>query len=58
MKLNGLFVTSKVCRTRMINNVLFECKVKKPNPMYCEYSVSLGNGFVCKHQDRIEFVRD
>ena len=56
MKLNVLFSTSKVCRTRMINEVLFECKVKKPNSKYCEYSVSLGNGFACKHQDRVGFV--
>ena len=58
IKLDELFSTSKVCRTRMINKVLFECKVKKPNPMYCEYSLSLGNGFTCKHQDRIKFARE
>jgi hypothetical protein len=57
-KLDELFNTSKVCRTRMINKVLFECKVKKPNPEYCEYSFSLGNGFTCIHQDRIKFARE
>jgi hypothetical protein len=57
MKLNGLFSPLRVCSTRMVNEALFECKVKKPNPKYCEYSVSFGNGFVCRHQARYGFVR-
>ena len=55
-KLHGLFSDSKVCSTRKINDQFFECKVKKPNPRYCEFSLSLGDGFICKHQDRTGFV--
>ena len=49
--------TSKVCSTRMINDRFFECKVKRPNPNYCQHSLSSGEGFICNHQDRARFVR-
>ncbi len=52
---SDLFNSPKTCSTRMISEGLFECKVKKPRPEYCEYSLSMGNGFVCKHQDRMKF---
>lgn len=55
-KLNDLFNTPKHCSTRMISEGLFECRVKKPRPHYCEYSLSFGNGFVCKHEDRMKFT--
>jgi hypothetical protein len=57
MELHGLFSTSKVCRTRMISDQFFECRVKKPNPRYCEYSLALGDGFICRHHDRTGFVK-
>jgi hypothetical protein len=59
MKLSDLFSTfgiSRICRTRMISDQFFECKVKKPNPKFCEYSMSLGGGFICKHPDRSGFT--
>ncbi len=55
-KISELFVTAQSCSTRMIGNQLFECKVKKPNPKYCEYSLSMGGGFICKHPDRSGFT--
>jgi len=56
MKFSGLFTGAKICYTRMIDDQMFECKVKKPNPQYCEHSLSMGNGFVCKHPDRRNFA--
>ena len=50
-----LWSIRKVCRTRMIGNEFFECKVKNPNPRYCEHSLSMGDGFICNHPDRTEF---
>lgn len=55
-KLSGLFSVAKTCSTRMMGNQMFECRVKKPNPQYCEHSLSLGHGFICKHPDRREFA--
>lgn len=46
-----------ICKTRMINDRFFECKVKKPNPKYCEHSLCSGDGFICNHQDREIFAR-
>jgi hypothetical protein len=56
MKLHGLFSASKECSTRMISEQFFECRVRKPYPQYCEFSLSLGNGFICKHRDRTGFA--
>ena len=47
----------RVCSTRMINDRFFECKVKRPDPNYCQHSLSSGEGFICNHQDRESFVR-
>jgi hypothetical protein len=55
-KFSDLFAVAKTCSTRMIGNQMFECKVKKPSPRYCEHSLSMGGGFICKHPDRREFV--
>ena len=55
-KLSGFFSTPKVCRTRMINDRFYECKVKKPNPKYCDHSLSSGDGFICKHDNRKGFA--
>ena len=55
-KFLDLFTGAKSCSTRMIDDQMFECKVKKPNPQYCEHSLSMGGGFVCKHPDRRDFV--
>lgn len=43
------------CRTRMVNDRFFECKVKRPNPNYCEHSLCSGDGFICNHEDRRTF---
>ena len=48
---------ARVCRTRMINDQFFECRVRKPNPKYCEHSLSLGDGYICKHRDRSGFAQ-
>ena len=56
MKLPGFFSSQKVCSTRMISEQFFECRVRKPHPRYCEFSLSLGDGFICKHRDRIGYV--
>jgi len=55
-KLSDLLYTPKICTTRMISEGLFECMVRKTQSRYCEYSLSFGNGFVCKHQDRMRFT--
>ena len=55
-RLSNLFVAEKTCRTRLISEYLFECRVRKPDPRYCEYSRSMGNGFICNHPDRRNFV--
>ncbi len=55
-KSSDLFIAEKKCSTRMMGNQMFECKVKKPNPRYCEYSLSMGSGYICKHPDRQDFV--
>ena len=47
----NLSITSKVCKTRRIDDRFFECRVKKPNPNYCEHSLCSGDGFICNHQD-------
>ncbi len=55
-RLSDLFSVARACSTRMIGNNMFECRVRKPNPRYCEHSLSMGSGFICKHPDRREFV--
>ena len=56
-KFQGIFSSAQqACSTRMINDQFFECKVKKPNPRYCEHSLSSGDGFICRHADRKEYV--
>ncbi len=55
-KFSDLFSVAKTCSTRMIGNQMFECRVKKPSPRYCEHSLSMGGGFICKHPDRREFA--
>ena len=45
-----------ICRIRMVSPDFFECLVKKLNPKFCSYSMSMGNGFVCKHPDRTKFT--
>jgi len=55
--LQSFSTTTRVCKTRMVNDRFFECKVKKPNPTYCEHSLSSGGGFICNHQDRQLFAR-
>lgn len=55
-QLKNLFRAKQSCSTRMINDKFFECKVKKPNPNYCEHSLSSGGGFICNHQDREKFA--
>ena len=44
------------CKTRRISDRFFECKVKRPNPNYCEHSLNSGDGFICNHQDREAFT--
>jgi len=45
----------RVCRTRMISKDFFECQVKRPNPRFCEHSLSMGKSFICNHLDRVGF---
>jgi len=47
-----------ICRNRMVSEGFFECLVKRPNPKFCSYSMSMGNGFLCKHPHRAEFVKN
>jgi len=56
-KLQASRTTTRVCKTRMINDRFFECKVRTPNPNFCEHSLSSGCGFICNHQDRELFAR-
>ncbi len=53
----ALFTAAKTCSTRMIDSQMFECRVKKPSPRYCEHSLSMGEGFICKHPARLDFVK-
>jgi hypothetical protein len=39
----------------MISKDFFECKVKKPDPEFCEYSLSMGASYVCNHPERLGF---
>ena len=55
MSIFSVLSPERVCRTRMISKDFFECTVKRPDPRYCEYSFSLGNGFICNHLDRFGF---
>jgi hypothetical protein len=56
-KLQSAGGTAKVCATRRISDAFFECKVRKPNPTYCEHSLCSGGSFICNHQDREIFSR-
>lgn len=55
-RISGLFAVTKTCSTRMVNDHMFECTARKPNPRYCEHSLSMGGGYICKHPDRRNFV--
>lgn len=55
MNIFKVLSSQKVCRTRMISQEFFECKVKKPNPRFCEYSLCMGDSFICNHPDRVGF---
>jgi hypothetical protein len=55
MSIFNLLSFQSGCRTRMISKDFFECKVKRPNPRFCEYSLCMGNGFICNHLDRSGF---
>jgi hypothetical protein len=47
-----------ICCNRMVSADFFECLVKRPNPKFCSYSMSMGNGFLCKHPHRNEYVKN
>jgi hypothetical protein len=55
MSIFNIWSSERVCRTRMISRDFFECKVKRFNPSFCEYSLIMGDGFICKHPNRIVF---
>ena len=55
MNIFNVWRTEKVCRTRIISPDFIECTVKRPNPVFCEFSISMGNGFICKHPDRVDY---
>jgi len=55
-KFSDLFSAVKTCSTRVIGNQMFVCRVKKPSPRFCEHSLPMGDGFMCKHPDRLDFV--
>ncbi|HJV36327.1 hypothetical protein [Geomonas sp.] len=44
------------CRTRRISDAFFECRVRVPNPNYCEHSRCSGDSFICNHHDREMFA--
>jgi len=56
-KLKSSNDTAKVCKTRMISDRFFQCKVRRPNPNYCEHSFASGGGYICNHKDRELFAR-
>ncbi len=56
IKFSAFFGGAKICSTRVMGNQVFECTVRKPTPRYCEYSLVMGRGFICKHPDRQEFA--
>jgi hypothetical protein len=55
-KLSVFFGCERTCCTRMMGNHVFECRVRKPSPRYCEHSLSMGRGFICMHPERREFA--
>jgi hypothetical protein len=55
MNIFNIWNPVRVCRTRMISKDFFECKVKRPNPRFCEYSLSMGNSYICNHLERDDF---
>ncbi|KAB0667664.1 hypothetical protein F6V25_02925 [Oryzomonas japonica] len=55
MSIFKLWNPVKVCRTRMISKDFFECKVKRPDPEFCEHSLRMGGSYICNHLDRLEF---
>ena len=55
MKILKALPDPDICRNRMISEDFFECRVKRPDPKFCSYSLSMGNGYVCKHPRRQEF---
>jgi hypothetical protein len=55
-KFSAFFGGAKICSTRVMGNQVFECTARQPNPRYCEHSLAMGGGFICKHPDRQEFV--
>jgi hypothetical protein len=55
MNIFNVWSTERVCRARMINKNFFECKVKRPNPRFCEYSLGMGDSFICNHPNRVGF---
>jgi hypothetical protein len=57
MKIFTALPDQNICRNRMVSADFFECLVKRPNPKFCSYSMSMGNGFLCKHPQRSEFVK-
>lgn len=55
MSLFNVWNSKRICRTRMISQDFFECKVKSPNPKFCEYSLRMGGSFICNHLERLGF---
>jgi hypothetical protein len=49
-------VPDRNCRTRRISETFFECRVRTPNPNYCEHSRCSGDSFICNHHDREAFA--
>jgi len=47
--------SKRYCCARKISQEFFECKVKRPNPRFCEYSLCMGDGFICNHPNRAGF---
>lgn len=56
MNLFRLWQLKRSCRTRMISKDFFECKMKKDIPRFCEYSLSMGESFICNHANRLTFA--
>jgi hypothetical protein len=52
MKITKALPNPDICRNRMVSNDFFECLVRRPDPKFCSYSLTMGKGFICKHPER------
>ena len=41
----------------MISPDFFECKMKNQKPKFCEFSLCMGDSFICNHLDCADFSK-